>query len=123
MRNAPLLLRLALDGATSQNVRMDMQKQRDSDPFRPPAIPIEVRCLHCGKEYESYLIYWEESDAEGGTPGFWCCPIPGCDGKGFGFDIFPTDPDYRNEQGERMWFDDEEDSDDLDGSDVSPDAG
>lgn len=89
---------------------MDMQQQRDSDSFHPPAIPIEVCCLHCGKEYESYLIYWKKFKGESGTPGFWCCPIPGCGGMGFGFDIFPTDPDYRNEQGERMWFDDEEDS-------------
>ena len=38
----------------------------DADPFRPPAIPIEVCCLHCQQEYESYLIQWvvEESDGK-----------------------------------------------------------
>src|SRR5438552_1727941 len=24
--------------------------------------------------------------------GFWCCPVPGCSGTGFGFDILPVDP-------------------------------
>jgi hypothetical protein len=36
-------------------------------------------------------------------------PIEGCDGKGFGFDIFPIDPDYRDENGDKMWSDDDED--------------
>lgn len=81
----------------------------DGDPFRPPAIPTEVACLHCGQEYESYLIEWQEEIVDGEVHGFWCCPTPGCDGKGFGFDIFPTDPDYRGEDGEPMWVDDETD--------------
>lgn len=94
----------------------------DTDPFRPPAIPTEVCCLHCGQEYESYLIQWrEEADERGQVHGFWCCPTPGCDGKGFGFDIFPTDPEYRGEDGEPLWsIDDcEEDPalDDLDNED------
>ena len=77
----------------------------ETDPFRPPAIPTEVCCLHCGREYESYLIQWqEERDEVGDVHGFWCCPTPGCDGRGFGFDIFPTDPEYRGEDGEPMWF-------------------
>lgn len=80
------------------------QPNPDTDPFRPPAIPTEVCCLHCGREYESYLIQWqEERDERGRVHGFWCCPTPGCDGKGFGFDIFPTDPEYCGEDGEPMW--------------------
>ncbi len=80
----------------------------DSDPFRPPAIPTLVSCLHCGQEYDSYRIEWRvERDSQGQPHGFWCCPIAGCDGKGFGFDIFPTDPDYRDERG--GWFFDDED--------------
>ena len=89
----------------------------ETDPYRPPAIPTEVCCLHCGQEYESYLIQWrEETDDRGHLHGFWCCPTPGCDGKGFGFDIFPTDPEYRGADGEPMWFtvdDDEEDEDEA----------
>ncbi len=87
---------------------MPAPDERDSDPFRPPKIPTEVHCLHCDKTYESYLIHWEEFETDEGVRGFWCCPTPGCDGKGFGFDIFPTDKEYRNEQGEKMWFDDDE---------------
>lgn len=75
------------------------------DPFGPPSIPVEVHCLHCGQVYESYLIEWRSDDIGiKNCKGFWCCPIPGCDGKGFGFDIFPIDPDYRDEEtGELMW--------------------
>jgi hypothetical protein len=81
----------------------------ESDPFHPPAIPTEVGCLHCQQIYESYLIEWRIiTCSDGKKRGFWCCPTPGCDGRGFAFDIFPTDPDYRDENGERMWMDDSE---------------
>ena len=91
----------------------------DTDPFRPPPIPTEVFCLHCGREYDSSLIEWVEEDGEDGPHGFWCCPTPGCDGKGFGFDILPTDPDWRDEDGERMCFDDGEEEDDEDEDDFA----
>ncbi|HLW68943.1 MAG TPA: hypothetical protein VKS79_26765 [Gemmataceae bacterium] len=86
------------------------------DTFAPPKVPVEVGCLHCQQTYESYLIEWREyTDEKGNTFGFWCCPMPGCDGKGFGFDIFPTDPEYRDERtGELMWCSDEEDDEDYD---------
>ena len=81
----------------------------NTDPFRPPAIPTLVHCIHCNEEYDSYLIEWRESTgADGRTHGFWCCPIPGCDGAGFGFDIFPVDPTYRDERG--GWVDDGDES-------------
>ncbi len=71
-----------------------------------------VGCLHCGEEYESYRIEWRiETNSHGQPHGFWCCPIPGCDGRGFGCDIFPIDPDYRDEEGNSMWIADEEDDD------------
>ena len=54
----------------------------------------------------------EEPDADGKLHGFWCCPIPGCDGRGFGFDILPTDPEYQDERGGWVSFDDEGDEDD-----------
>ena len=100
----------------------------DRDPFRPPAIPTEVGCLHCGQEYESYLIEWRVETGADGTPhGFWCCPTPGCSGVGFGFDILPTDPDYQDERG--GWVRDDpvdesgngEDFEDEDDSDVEED--
>ena len=81
----------------------------DRDCFKPPAIPTQVFCLHCQQEYDSYLIEWRlETSTDGSAHGFWCCPMPDCDGRGFGFDIFPIDPDYRNEDGEPMWVEDEE---------------
>ncbi len=110
---APFCFALALAG--DQNICMDTLDRRNSDPFRPPAVPVEVRCLHCGQEYESYLIHWEEFDLTDGRHGFWCCPTPGCDGKGFGFDILPTDPNYRDERG--GWIHDDEDCDEFDESD------
>jgi hypothetical protein len=84
----------------------------DADPFRPPEVPTQVECLHCGEEYDSYLIEWrEETDENGQVRGFWCCPTPGCDGIGFGFDILPTDPNYRDERGGWVSFDEDEEDD------------
>lgn len=76
----------------------------DSDCFKPPAIPTEVHCLHCGKEYESYLIEWRvQRCRDGKMRGFWCCPTEGCGGAGFGFDLMPIDPEYVGEDGEPFW--------------------
>ena len=59
-----------------------------------------------------YLIEWRVLPTrDGGEHGFWCCPTPDCDGAGFGFDIFPTDPNYFDE--ELRWvYCPEEDRDD-----------
>jgi hypothetical protein len=90
-----------------------MPNDANSDPFRPPEIPTEVGCLHCQQVYESYLIEWRERTcADGKVRGFWCCPTPGCDGAGFGFDILPTDPDYQDERGGWIRDDDSEEDDD-----------
>jgi hypothetical protein len=86
----------------------------DDDPFGPPAIPTLVHCIHCGEEYDSYRITWRlETDGDGSVHGFWCCPTPRCGGMGFGFDIFPVDPEYRDENGELMWTSDDVDEDDA----------
>jgi hypothetical protein len=85
----------------------------ENDPFGPPAISTVVHCIHCGEEYDSYRIEWRiERDLDGQSHGFWCCPMENCDGKGFGFDIFPVDPEYRDENGELMWCSDDEDDED-----------
>jgi hypothetical protein len=42
-----------------------------------------------------------------GFDGFWMCPTPNCDGAGFTFDIFPTDPHHPANEG---WSDDEEEA-------------
>lgn len=79
--------------------------------MRPPAEPILVHCLHCDQEYESYEIVWVpmETDPadEHRIPGMWRCPVEGCDGAGFAFDIFPVDEDYVDpETGEKLWHED-----------------
>src|SRR5437016_4930810 len=88
----------------------------DADFFRPPDVPIEVGCLHCQQVYESYLMEWRVVTGEDGSRrGFWCCPTPGCGGAGFLLDIFPTDPDYRDEDGNLVWcHDDSDDEDECD---------
>lgn len=85
----------------------------DGDPFGPPTVNTEVCCLHCNETYDSYLIEWRvETLSDGREHGFWCCPMSGCDGRGFGFDILPTDPHYRDEHGGWVWDDDEDLEDD-----------
>ena len=92
------------------------------DPFGPPEISVEVGCLHCRQTYDSYLIEWRvRTDVDGNQHGFWCCPTPGCSGMGFGFDILPTDPNYRDERGGWMQCDDESDEDDFDEDDFDED--
>jgi len=66
----------------------------ETDPFRPPQIPTEVQCIRCGREFESYLIEWRQWREGGEDFGAWCCPTEECEGRGFGFDLLPTDPDY-----------------------------
>ncbi|HEY7087490.1 MAG TPA: hypothetical protein VH518_05330 [Tepidisphaeraceae bacterium] len=64
-----------------------------NDCFRPPEVPIQVYCTHCHHEFESYLMQWVR-DPTYAAGGFWACPTPGCSGKGFTFDVWPTDPDW-----------------------------
>jgi hypothetical protein len=80
-----------------------MSQPRDhSDPFAPPRTPCEVQCVHCGESFESWRIEWRELHDDPNLKGAWCCPTAGCDGIGFGFDIFPVDPDWTDERGERL---------------------
>lgn len=93
-----------------------------SDPFAPPELSTEVCCIHCGETYDSWQIEWRVlADRNGEQRGFWCCPIPGCDGMGFGFDILPTDPHYQDERGGWVFDDESEDSEKHEGSSQSDD--
>jgi hypothetical protein len=89
----------------------------ETDPVCPPKKNCVVVCLHCREQYDSYRIHWvEEPPVEGKRRSFWCCPIDGCDGKGFRFDIHPIDANWEDEEDRGMtggWFDD-------DGNRVSP---
>lgn len=111
----------------------DDDDDRGDDSLGPPAIPTLVGCLHCQEEYESYLIERrKEPDADGVLRWWWCCPTPGCTGRGFTIDIFPVDPDWTDEEGNRLWVDDADlddedefgpDLDDEDEDDDEPDWG
>jgi hypothetical protein len=93
-----------------------MSDDRHTDPFAPPEISTEVCCIHCGETYDSWQIEWRLlTNRDGEERGFWCCPMPGCDGMGFGFDILPTDPNYHDEHGGWIHCDDEDEEFDEDG--------
>jgi hypothetical protein len=84
------------------------------DGMHPPDVPTEVFCLHCQKVYESYLIEWRvRTYHDGQRRGFWSCPMPDCDGVGFGIDIFPTDPEAQNDRG-FVWCNDDDEEEGLD---------
>mgnify|MGYP000375868621 CR=1 FL=1 len=86
----------------------------EKDPFYPPEIPTLVGCLHCGQEYESYLIEWRvRKGFDGKQHGCWCCPTEGCDGIGFGFDILPVDQEFEDERG-GIWIEASEEESELD---------
>ena len=90
----------------------DLPPEALEDCMKPPKESVLVHCLHCGKEYESYEIVWvpfadDAPEEKHRLPGIWSCPIDGCDGAGFCFDIFPVDEDYVDpETGEKIWHED-----------------
>lgn len=69
----------------------------DNDPYRPPDIPTMVVCSQCGKEFDSYLMQWQQVVIQDELVGFWACPTQSCEGSGFGIDIIPLDPEYGKE--------------------------
>ena len=100
----------------------DPSQHDDGDPMGPPKVPCEVECIHCGCRYMSSDIRWQH-DPDGPDGGWWVCPIDGCNGAGFCFDIFPTDPEVARSHGVETWDEDDENwIDDLDPADESDDA-
>ena len=73
------------------------------DCFAPPDEPCECYCLHCRRTFMSSAMWFQRIRNPRGEEldGFWMCPTANCDGKGFSFDIFPTDPDHPANEG---WF-------------------
>jgi hypothetical protein len=94
----------------------------DADCFKPPPGSILVHCIHCDEEYDSYRIEWRVYAGPNGPMGFWCCPIEGCDGKGFGFDIYPVDPEEGEKYGIHFIDDDEDDDEIEDDEELEPDG-
>jgi hypothetical protein len=57
-----------------------------NDPFGPPEIPCQVRCLHCDKSYSSADMRRD------GKSELWVCPnYKECGGAGYGMDIHDVD--------------------------------
>lgn len=78
----------------------DKWREARRDPMGPPAEPCECFCLHCQRTFMSDQIWFQRViGAKDGFPGFWMCPTPNCDGAGFTFDIFPTDPSHPANEG------------------------
>lgn len=78
----------------------------ETDCDRPPDEPTPVRCEQCGKAYLSSDMVWDVFgyDDEGNpAEACWACPNPDCHGMGFGMDVRPTDPDYTDPHGRRIW--------------------
>ena len=62
----------------------DSEGLNDEDPMGPPKIVVEVHCIHCGERYLSSEIKWDEASK------MWVCPVEGCGGCGYLFDIYPA---------------------------------
>ena len=74
--------------------------RRQEDCFAPPKDPCECECLHCGRRFMSDQVWFQQVIGDpAGFKGFWMCPTPNCDGAGFTFDIFPTDPNHPASEG------------------------
>jgi hypothetical protein len=101
----------------SQNPAPDEDGRGDC--FAPPAEPCECYCLHCQRVFMSDGIWFQKViNARDGFKGFWMCPTPNCDGAGFTFDIFPTDPAHPGNAGwsddDGEWVEDDDEDDDED---------
>ena len=59
------------------------------DPFAPPQSPVIVRCLYCRSTYSSSEMRCEVRACAPGEA-FWYCKNAGCEGAGYGYDIFDT---------------------------------
>jgi hypothetical protein len=79
------------------------------DCFGPPEKPVECFCLHCGHIYMSDLLLAVNVD---GTT-HYACPVKGCDGMGYKFDIFPVN-DEDDENGGWIDCDEDEEFDEAD---------
>lgn len=86
----------------------DVPRIDPADCFSPPVEVCECYCLHCGRTFMSDGMWLQafRRPPRHGARGFWMCPTPNCDGRGFTFDIFPTDP---NHPCNTCWSDQEDD--------------
>ncbi len=68
--------------------------------FPPPDEPIMVFCMHCGKEYmSSEMVPPDGTRSPIMMDRMWWCGTPGCSAGGFGLDVFPVDPEWKDPKG------------------------
>ena len=96
--------------------------RRKNDCFAPPTEPCECYCLHCERVFSSDGIWFQRfiNKRDGDLDGVWLCPTNNCDGAGFTFDIFPTDPEHPANAGWVECDEDEEEFVDNDEADRTP---
>lgn len=98
-------------------------ERRQKDCFAPPEEPCECECIHCGRTFMSDQIWFQRViGSKDGFEGFWMCPTPNCDGAGFTFDIFPTDPNHPANEG-WVYYDEDDICDESDEEDRDYDPG
>ena len=96
------------DPSRERDGAADYVPQRDQ--MAPPDEPCECYCLHCGRTFVSDGMWFQKVIGDpDGFEGFWMCPTPNCSGAGFTFDIFPTDPNHRANEGWHYFEDADED--------------
>ena len=101
--------RNGMAGATDEGRPLEPS---DESGFPPPDVPIMVYCLHCGKEYmSSEMVPPDGKRTEEMMEGFWWCGTPGCNAGGFGLDVFPVDPEWKDPKGLLHIIADDEDED------------
>jgi len=75
-------------------------------------IPVNaIACIAGGVFMSDQIWFQRVINARDGLDGSGLCPTPNCDGKGFTFDIFPTDPNHPANEG---WHFDDDFDEDLD---------
>ena len=111
------------DGGNPEAAWDANDERRRKDCFAPPQDPCECYCLHCGRVFTSDKIWFQRVVGDPmGLDGFWMCPTPNCDGAGFTFDIFPTDPDHPANDGWCYDDGDEEDGEEFEADGAGADA-
>ena len=94
--------------------RKPVEEQTDDGPLegvisRRPKSRANVGACTATRVFMSDKIWFQRViNSKDDISGFWLCPTNNCDGKGFTFDIFPTDPDHPANAGWTYFDDDDE---------------
>jgi hypothetical protein len=78
-----------MEGALVTDLDVSALAPDHDDPFAPPQSPVIVRCLYCRSTYSSSEMRCEVRACAPGDS-FWYCKNAGCEGAGYGYDIFDS---------------------------------